>query len=75
VLAFVSTRMLERFNDHREHIPPHKVWALLNGELEMGLPEHLHIKHCEDCRKAFHDCLQSETFGEALKTLQRKQSA
>jgi hypothetical protein len=58
--------MFQKLLDHREHIPPHRVWAFLVAEVQLSLPENVHLIHCNDCRK-FHDvCLRSESFGEAL---------
>ena len=66
--------MFERLLNHREHIPPHRIWAYLNCELEISLPEHLHILNCDECHEVFSACFNAQTFGEALKSLIWKES-
>jgi hypothetical protein len=60
---------------HREHIPPHRVWTYLSGEVDLTVPEHVHIMGCPWCHEVFNACLQSETFGAALMMLEHKESA
>ena len=58
--------MFEKLLAHRDHIPPHRIWAFLNEEWKPSLPETVHLLKCNYCR-AFSDiCLSSQNFGEAL---------
>jgi hypothetical protein len=53
------------------HVRLHRLWAFANFEGELTTTEHLHILYCAECHLAVSVCLQSETFGAALKTLNR----
>jgi hypothetical protein len=67
--------MFEKLLEHREHIPPHRVWAFLNTKGELSLPENTHLLHCEDCSKIFAACIRAESFGEALQIWVDEKSA
>jgi hypothetical protein len=53
------------------HVRLHRLWAFANFEGELTTTEHLHILYCAECHLAVSVCLQSETFGAVLKTLNR----
>jgi hypothetical protein len=48
------------------------LWAFANFEGELTTTEHLHILYCAECHLAVSVCLQADTFGAVLKTLQRE---
>jgi hypothetical protein len=52
---------------HRDHIPPHRIWAFRSGVARLEFPEHLHLMSCTDCRVFYEACLKAENFGEALR--------
>jgi len=67
--------VFERILKHREHIPPHRIWAFIKDkelELELTLSEHVHIVTCALCGEVFSACLHAETFGAALRSLERE---
>ena len=53
------------------HVRLHRLWAFANFEGELTTTEHLHILYCAECHLAVSVCLQLETFGAVLKTLNR----
>jgi hypothetical protein len=61
--------------NHREHIPPHRVWEFLSGESDVNVSEKAHLEKCEECRSVLRVCLEAKTFGEALKSMGWKESA
>jgi hypothetical protein len=61
--------------NHREHIPPHRVWEFLSGESDVNLSERRHLEKCDECRKVLQVCLEAKTFGAALKSIEWKESA
>jgi len=58
--------MFERLLAHREHIPPHRIWAFHSAAVWLEFPEYIHLKACADCREFFQICEKAENFGEAL---------
>jgi hypothetical protein len=67
--------MFEKLLAQREHVPPHRLWAYFNAEVEMTVYERIHILHCDDCQEIFLACVHAETFGAALKRPDSKKSA
>jgi hypothetical protein len=67
--------MFEKLLAHREHIPPHRLWAYFNAVVEITSPERIHLLSCDDCQEVFVACFHSETFGSVLKGLDWKKSA
>ena len=61
--------MFEKLLEHREHVPPHRIWAFLHGETLLQMAEHMHILGCPHCQNVVRVCVQSESFGAALKSL------
>jgi hypothetical protein len=53
------------------HVRLHRLWAFATFEAELTPTEHLHVLYCDVCHLAVSVCLQSDTFGAALKTLNR----
>jgi hypothetical protein len=56
-----------RNKDLCDHVLPHRVWAYLHFEVELGAIEHDHILECERCIQLFMLCLRSDNFGAVLK--------
>ena len=54
------------------HVRLHRLWAFAIFEEELTPTEHLHVLYCEECHLAVSVCLQCETFGAVLKTLNRE---
>ena len=59
--------MFEKLLEHREHVPPHRIWALLNeAVVTVKQAEFVHMLVCRDCRQVVDACLKAANFGEAL---------
>ena len=60
--------MFERLlaHPHRDHIPPHRIWASVNASVPLGLPDFVHMATCANCWEFYEICLKAENFGEAL---------
>ena len=59
--------MFEKLLTQGVHIPPHRIWALLNEVVVTSeRDEFVHLLVCMDCRYFAELCLLADTFGEAL---------
>ena len=54
------------------HVRLHRMWAFAIHAADLSCSEHIHVLYCDDCRTALGVCLQAETFGSVLKTLNRE---
>ena len=65
--CYASNKMFEKLLAHRDHLPPHRIWDLLNDvvvTIEQG--EFVHLLLCADCRQFVQASLRAGSFGEAL---------
>ena len=46
-------------SNHREHFPPDRVSAFLNGEVNLSLCELAHLETCDECQQVFKVCLEA----------------
>ena len=53
------------------HIYLHRLWAFAIELAESSLSETLHLVHCEECQSNLYTCIQANSFGEALRILNR----
>ena len=60
---------------HYDHIPLHRLWAFITLQVDMTLPEHLHVLDCEECRVALRTCFRAENFGAVLKELKKDENS
>jgi len=58
--------VFEKLLAHRDHIPPHRIWAFLTDRAQFDLAEHVHMLMCADCLSFADACLRAESFGDAL---------
>jgi hypothetical protein len=61
--------VFKQFQNHRDHVSPHRIWAHLYCDGELNTKEYDHLVACERCLSMFVLCLKSETFGAFLKRL------
>ena len=62
---------MAKFEKHKGHIRLHRLWVFATLQGELSFPEHIHVLDCEDCRSALEACVESDSFGAVLKTLNR----
>lgn len=60
---------------HYDHIPLHRLWAFITLQVDLSLPEHVHVLDCEECRVALRTCFSAETFGAVLKELGKQEDS
>ena len=59
--------MFEKLLAHRDHIPPHRIWAIFNDPVVYLQPgEFRHLLTCEDCEQFGRVCMRADSFGDAL---------
>ena len=56
---------------HYDHIPLHRLWVFTTLQVDLTRAEYSHLLDCEECRNALLTCMESDTFGAALKELRK----
>jgi hypothetical protein len=59
-------RMFEKLLTRKHHISPHRIWAFLTSNVQLDLPEYVHMLMCGECHEFSEACLKAGSFGEAL---------
>ena len=54
------------------HVYLHRLWAFAMERAESSLGETLHLLNCEECQVNLYTCFQVDTFGAALRVLNRE---
>jgi hypothetical protein len=54
------------------HVYLHRLWALATERAESSLGETLHLLNCSECQRNLYACFQVDTFGAALRVLDRE---
>ena len=51
------------------HMPLHRIWLIASQQYKPAMIERHHLDECATCQIAMRVCLNSKTFGAALKML------
>ena len=67
--------MFEKLLESGQHVPPHKIWAFIVGELRLTRAEQVHALKCKQCHHVVRICTASSTFGAVLKALDDEETS